>query len=650
MKEHPLMKKRIRTILLFFVQFLLVVLGPAAYLLTSYFPHVLFTYQQAVDGVKDCTSYALKDNTWERLTGEWSFYYNRWIVSDGDASPRDGVIDPMSSWAGYALKDGTVLPREGYASYQLKVIGAPAGMPLVFDYLAMDGAYNLYLDGSLVAASGVASKSISSTKKASFFTYQRNGVVPEDGSFTLVCELAANDHGGSFSPPCIVPNYQPGTVEDFLTKLLPFISCTIIFALAASSLTLFLSQGKKNRDRSLVSILFVLFFYFFFSLDMLNAFRYFRVPTIWRLFQACTIIGEIGLSILLVLGLHKRGYWHSGSLKKDRIITGVFSALLVGLGFGAFFSYGFAFERFFFCALTALLFPFLYFACASAIEKKKEAFLFTAVLTLLMDIFVSEGLPYSNYRTTVTYLISSVLCLFIALHFFLIFWQESAAIRSGEEERQKLKEDYASAKQEALRGQIKPHFVFNCLTAIEDSYHKDRISGDKAMTMFAKHLRTDVDSMDIDLVPFSQELDAIFNYVGLENLRLEKKFQVLFDIDFQDFLIPPLSLQPLVENAIKYSKTNEKEDGFIQIRSFKRDDGLVEIDIEDNGVGFDPAQTAPNSKGIRNVQERMALLLKATLSIESKPGQGTICRLLFLPKLPEAKEVYLSEGITKDKS
>lgn len=631
------MKKRLRTILLFFAQFIVVIFGPLAYLLTSYFPHVLFTYQEAVDGVKDCTSYALKDNTWERLTGEWSFYYNRWIVTDNDEGPRDGVIDPMSSWAGYSLKDGIVLPREGYASYKLDVVGAPSGMPLVFDYLAMDGAYNLYLDGSLVVASGVPTKSISTTKKASFFTYQRNDIVPEDGSFTLVCELAANDHGGSFSPPCIVAKYLPGTVEDFLTKLFPFISGTLIFALAASSLTLFLSQGKKSRDRSLVSTLFVLFFYFFFSLDTLNALRYFRVPTIWRAFQACTIIGEILLSVLLFVCLHKRGYWSLGNQKRDRITVVVLGALFVGLGFGAYFSYGFPFERYFFYIMTFLLLPLLYFSCASVIKKKKESFLFTAVLSLLMDIFISEGLPYSNYRTTVTYLISSFLCLFIALLFFLIFWQESAAIRSGEEERQKLKEDFASAKQEALRGQIKPHFVFNCLTAIEDSYHRDRASGDKAITMFARHLRTDVDSMDIDLVPFNQELDAILNYVNLENLRLEKKFQVLFDVEYQDFLIPPLSLQPLVENAIKYSKTNEKEDGYIQIRSFQTDDGHVEIDVEDNGVGFDPSEIFSSSKGLANVKERMALLLKATLMIESHPNEGTICRLVFLPKMPESK-------------
>jgi signal transduction histidine kinase len=624
--------KRWQGVLLFFVSLIAIIFGPLAYILTSYFPHVLFTYQEAVDGVKDCTSYALKDNTWERLTGEWSFYYDRWIVSDQDSSPRDGVIDPMSSWAGYTLENGTALPREGYASYELKVIGAPAGMPLVLDYLAMDGAYNLYINGELMAASGLPSKSLKENKKASFFTYQKDGVVPSSGEFTIVCELGANDHGGAFSPPCLVPNFVPGTVEDFLTKLLPFISGTLIFALAASALTLFHSQGKVRRDWSLVLILCALAFYFFFSLDMLNAFRYFRVPTSWRLFQGGTIVGEIALTSLLYLYYRHRGYLSFGSAKKDRWAFGVVGSLALGLGLGAFFTYGFSFERFFFYGLVALLLPLLYFAIRSVIAKKKESFLNLAILSLLMDIFLSEGLPYSAYRTTVTSLISSFFCLFLAVLFFLLFWQESAAIRADQEEKERLKEAFLSAKQEALRSQIKPHFVLNCLTAIEDSYHQDQASGDKAITMFAKHLRTDVDTLEVNLVPFSQELDAILNYANLENLRLEKKFLILFDVDYQSFLIPPLSLQPRVENAIKHSGVNEKANGFIQIRSLLQEDGQIEVDVEDNGVGFDPSQVAPTSQGLANARERLHLLLDATLTIQSAPGKGTLCQIVFLPK------------------
>ena len=630
-------KKKGAGLLLFFAMIILVLLGPLAYLMTSYYPHALFTYQEAVDGVKDCTNYSLITNTWERLNGQWSFYYDRWIVSDQDSGERDGVIDPMSSWANYTLPDGTRLPREGYASYALEVKGAPEGMPLVFDYLAFDGAYRLFVDGELTLQAGTLSKDIREVKKASFFTFHKDGVVPQGGSFRIVAELAANDHGGAFSPPCLVPNYQPGTAEDSLTKMLPFVSGGLIFAMAIGSLTLFLSQGKRNRDWSLPALLFGISVYFSFSLDALNALRYFRFPTFWRFFQGATIASQVVLTIILFISLHRRGYWHYSQTKNERLILLSVTGISVLLGLGAFLAYGYDWARFFFDALTLLLLPLLYFSCSSVVERKKQSLLFTFLLTLLMDIFLSEGLPYCNYRTAVTYLISSFFCLFIAILAFLIFWQESAAIREREEEGQRFKEAYSSAKEEALREQIKPHFVFNCLTAIENSYHQNLRQGDKTMTMFAKHLRNDVDSMDNDLVPFAKELDMIFNYVNLENLRLEKTFPVYFDIDYQDFLIPPLSLQPLVENAIRYSKVNEKEDGFIQIRSYLRDDGLIEVDVEDNGVGFDPQAVTSSSKGLQNAKERLHLLLGAELIIDSTLGKGTMCRLVFQPQKVPAK-------------
>jgi hypothetical protein len=202
-------KKKGAGLLLFFAMIILVLLGPLAYLMTSYYPHALFTYQEAVDGVKDCTNYPLITNTWERLNGQWSFYYDRWIVSDQDSGERDGVIDPMSSWANYTLPDGTRLPREGYASYALEVKGAPEGMPLVFDYLAFDGAYRLFVDGELTLQAGTLSKDIREVKKASFFTFHKDGVVPQGGSFRIVAELAANDHDEP-RPEVLPQNKNPG--------------------------------------------------------------------------------------------------------------------------------------------------------------------------------------------------------------------------------------------------------------------------------------------------------------------------------------------------------------------------------------------------------------------------------------------------------
>ena len=124
------------------------------------------------------------------------------------------------------------------------------------------------------------------------------------------------------------------------------------------------------------------------------------------------------------------------------------------------------------------------------------------------------------------------------------------------------------------------------------------------------------------MLAFEKELDNIQVFVSLENLRREKPFKVIFDIDCTDFDIPVLSLQPYVENAIKYSKVNEKEDGYIRISSSEAD-GKVLLEISDNGVGFDLGAIRPSSCGIKNSRERFLLLIGTEPEIRSAPGRGT---------------------------
>ena len=187
---------------------------------------------------------------------------------------------------------------------------------------------------------------------------------------------------------------------------------------------------------------------------------------------------------------------------------------------------------------------------------------------------------------------------------------------------------YEHIKSKSLQAQIKPHFVFNVLSSIKNLYHLDTASGDYAMDLFSKHLRAQVEAANTDLIPFENELEHIHIFADLENIRKEKELNIIFDIDYTDFLIPALSLQPFIENAIKYSKINEKEDGFIKISSRYDDNGVL-IEISDNGVGFDANAVSDNSYGIRNSMERFRLLTGVTPEIISSPGNGCSVKIRF---------------------
>ncbi|MDE5867585.1 MAG: histidine kinase, partial [Anaeroplasmataceae bacterium] len=212
-------------------------------------------------------------------------------------------------------------------------------------------------------------------------------------------------------------------------------------------------------------------------------------------------------------------------------------------------------------------------------------------------------------------------CTIIMFIFFFLYFSRIKDLNKGEVE-------HILFKQEILREQIKPHFIFNSLNAIKNLYHQNIDAGDEAVVRFSKHLRTNVDALDHDMIPFEDELVNIINYVELENVRLDKKFTLLLDIQFQDFLVPVLSLQPLVENAIKYSRVNEKEDGYIQVIAYQNNENIF-ILVKDNGIGFNVDNIDHTSKGIANLKERFSLMLDATVEIKSNSLEGTQVLITF---------------------
>ena len=181
-------------------------------------------------------------------------------------------------------------------------------------------------------------------------------------------------------------------------------------------------------------------------------------------------------------------------------------------------------------------------------------------------------------------------------------------------------------KADALKEQIKPHFVFNCLTSIQSAYKEDTDKGEKMITMFSKHLRNNLQSSSYGLVPFETELSNILNYVKLENARKEREIDLLLDLEETNFSLPPLSLEPFIENAVKHSQIEAKEDGYIEL-STHRDERHIIITVVDNGVGFDAKKISASSIGLSNAKERLALILGAKTRIESEIGKGTKIRI-----------------------
>ena len=192
----------------------------------------------------------------------------------------------------------------------------------------------------------------------------------------------------------------------------------------------------------------------------------------------------------------------------------------------------------------------------------------------------------------------------------------------------------AEGRIDIMLSQIQPHFLFNALISISVLCEKNPMKAQTALNDFADYLRGNLDSLRRTApVPFSKELKHIKIYLSLEQMRFESELNVVYDIEADSFLLPALTVQPLVENAVKYGVGKKPGGGTVTI-STREEATCFSITVADDGVGYDPQETQYDGRthiGIDNVRARLAAMVGGTLTIQSEKGRGTSATIQ-LPK------------------
>ena len=152
----------------------------------------------------------------------------------------------------------------------------------------------------------------------------------------------------------------------------------------------------------------------------------------------------------------------------------------------------------------------------------------------------------------------------------------------------------------------------------------DPAEANKTISHFAKYLRGNINVLqDDELILFKKELEHLEDYIVLEKVRFEDRIRFEKEIEEEDFLVPPIILQPVVENAIKHGLLRIKEGGCITLKT-KRQDNNVLIQIIDNGLGFDTSKPVrEGAVGLSNVKFRLEHMIGGKMDMESVPGKGT---------------------------
>ncbi len=183
--------------------------------------------------------------------------------------------------------------------------------------------------------------------------------------------------------------------------------------------------------------------------------------------------------------------------------------------------------------------------------------------------------------------------------------------------------------------QIQPHFIYNNLNVIQFLCKKDPELAAEAVVNLSAFLRSYIDAYDMDVcIPITEEMEIINHYLYMQKLRYGDRLEVEIAVGCENFSVPPLSIETLVENAVRHGVAKKSEGGRVSIRVYENEDEYL-TKVEDNGVGFDSTELEKddgrNHVGLKNTNSRLKFMINGYLEVESQVGMG--CRaIVHVPK------------------
>lgn len=206
--------------------------------------------------------------------------------------------------------------------------------------------------------------------------------------------------------------------------------------------------------------------------------------------------------------------------------------------------------------------------------------------------------------------------------------------RANRAEAESLRLEIATKEAElrALQAQVNPHFFFNSMNSVRALIYEDQDAAAQMIDQLASVMRYALQSGHHDTVPLSSEMEAVQAYLAIEKIRFEERMQVSVEIGpgLEQVRIPPMSLQTLVENAVKYGVEASATGSEIRIRAQRIHDGSVLIEIANLGAIVPFANST--KVGLVNTRKRLALALGTNAQLDLSENSGWVRATLTLPE------------------
>jgi sensor histidine kinase YesM len=249
-------------------------------------------------------------------------------------------------------------------------------------------------------------------------------------------------------------------------------------------------------------------------------------------------------------------------------------------------------------------------------------------------------IPFDVYRRQFAMILK--ICVVITLHIGILMRiygkvrgrleQTTLDLRNKELERERALKLATEARLASLTSRVHPHFLFNALNSISSLIQEDPAQADRLVERMAALLRFSLDSGRSGLVPLADEIKITTDYLEIEKARFGARLSYRMDVpdDLLQIAVPPLSIQTLVENSVKYAISPVRAGGQVHITARRNGDGIL-LSVSDTGPGFDISRI-PAGHGLENLQSRLVTVYGENSKITSTTRDGHTDVVINIPQ------------------
>lgn len=580
----------------------------------------------ANDGMIDLTQWDFNTDGNVSLNGKWIFYWKQLIAPgefDDFKNELTGYYDASKFWTRYFELH---LPSKGYATYHIVINTADMSRVLSIKAPEIYTEYRLWVNGKILASNGSFQND-----KIRFLCPQVYTFYQEGSQIDLVLQVKNNtvNHAGAFKS-LILGTPEQINKEYNASMTLDIVQFTISLFAAVYHFFLFLFRKK---DKTLLW-----FACYCFALAVRSAFI--NEDWIMQVFPELSLstglrimlvtIPICTISLLMYSWLSYQGETPKLFLYALLIVNTIYLSLVL---FTPTYFFSICYN-YYLIGVTASSFLLLYTGFRVRKKRVHGSGLYLMGL-IIMAVSAYNDMIYYNQLVNTGFYLSSGLVAFVIIQSILLAQKYARAHQEVEQLTLHLKsslEKTDQAETAFLQAQIKPHFLYNSLNTIAECCETDAHEAGNLILSLAKYLRGTLDFANLrGNIELKKELELVKAYTVIEKARFDN-INVVFDIadNLPSINLPPLTLQPLVENAIKHGLRKKEGSGTVIIKLILQENQLL-CSVEDDGAGIPGDKmedllkmpTEGGGIGLYNIHTRLKKLYGKGLLIENKYGTGT---------------------------